>query len=53
MRAYELIALLLAAILFTLAALGTPPPRPGWPAWLPLGLLAWVSVPLAYVLRSY
>ena len=53
MRTYEIIAYLLSAVFFALAAFGVPAPRAGWPAWLPLGLLAWVSVPLAYVLRSY
>jgi len=53
MRTYDLIALLLAAVFFALAALNVPSPRPGWPAWLPLGLLAWVSVPLVEILNTY
>ncbi len=51
MRTYELIAYILAALFFLLAALGAKMP-PTWWGWLPLGLLAWVSVPLILTVRA-
>lgn len=50
MENYTVIALVLAAVFFALAAFGADAPQKL--AWLPLGMLAWVSVPLVIAIRA-
>ncbi len=50
MHTFEIIAYLIAAICFALGALGVPTRAPL--TWVPLGLLAWVLVPLVIAIRA-
>jgi len=48
MDTYALVAYIVAAVCFVCGALGVT----ARVAWVPLGLLAWVSVPLVLAIRA-